>query len=86
MGNGNGDGNGRLIPDMSQYVTFRWLMGACVGLCLGGAAVTTLAMVHMNERFEKKANAVALAEVKKLYQDDIRWIKECMVKKCWDNP
>lgn len=95
MANGtNGtNGNGRFLPDMSQYVTFRWLMGAAAGLCIGGALVTGASMAYMNERFESKAAKSAITELKtslteqqRQYNDDIEWIKKCMVKKCWDKP
>lgn len=80
------NGNGRFVPDMNQYVTFKWLMGAAVGLCLGGAVVTASAMVYMNTQFEKKAAKSRLETIERNYTDDIKWIKECMIKKCWDKP
>lgn len=76
------------LPDLSQYVTFKWLVGACFGLCIGGAAVTAAAMNYMDERFDRKANAAAVVRIEKVienYNDDVSWIKQCMIQKCWDN-
>jgi hypothetical protein len=92
MGNET-NGNGRFLPDMSQYVTFKWLMGAAAGLCLGGAAVTASAMIYMNKQFEAKAAKSTISELTSRlevqqvqYNSDIEWIKRCMVQKCWDKP
>lgn len=65
-----------------EPVTFKWLAGAILGLCLGGALVTGSAYAWFDTKLSAKLDM-------KEYQsttEDIKWIRKCMVTKCWDKP
>lgn len=72
-----------------RYVTFRWLLGAVIGMIMGGAAVTASAFVYLDTKLSDKVNVDMFVSEKMQNdetRDDIKWIRECMVTKCWERP
>ncbi len=72
-----------------RYVTFRWLLGAVIGMIMGGAAVTASAFVYLDTKLADKVNVEMFVSEKMQNdetRDDIKWIRECMVTKCWERP
>ena len=69
-------------PTGEDVVTFKWLAGAVMGVMVGGAVLTGSAYAWLDAKMDEKVDVIDYDDVK----GDIKFIRECMVKKCWDRP
>ena len=70
------------MPTANGYVTWKWVAIAAAGLLTVALVGGWNAHAWVTEALDKKVDTSAFID----QQGDTKWIKECMIKKCWDNP
>jgi hypothetical protein len=66
----------------SQYVTWKWVAVGAVSLLVAAIVGGWNAHAWATNELENKLNISEFIN----QQDDTKWIKQCMITKCWDKP
>ena len=65
-----------------QYVTWKWVAAGAVGLLVTAVIGGWNAHGWATDKLEGKLDTSEFVD----QQDDTKWIKQCMITKCWDKP